>query len=305
MAMDRLGDMRLFADAALLGSFSAAGRKQGLSPAAASACIQRLEAALGVRLFERTTRQLRLTEEGLLYREYSQQALELLAEAEQALQAGQQRVHGTVRVSAPSDLGRNLLMRYLDEFRQHYPEVRFALHLSDSTANLVNDDIDLAIRYGQPPDSSMVARLLAPNRRVVCVAPQLADQVGRPATPAELAQLPCVALITAAGPMNEWRYRQDGTAKSVRLSRYQESNDGEIIRKWAIQGYGYAYKSLLDVADDLSEGRLETVLDEYFTESTPLNALYHRSRFQPPRVRLLIEFLQTRFSELTASLTRA
>lgn len=302
MALDRLGDMRLFVDAATLGSFSAAGRKQGLSPAAASAAIQRLEVALGVRLFERTTRQLRLTEEGQLYRDYSQQALELMAEAEQALQAGQQRVQGTVRISAPSDLGRNLLQHYLDEFRQHYPEVRFALHLSDSTANLVADDIDLAIRYGQPPDSAMVARPLAPNRRVVCVAPFLADLVGRPAKPADLAQLPCVVLVTAAGAMNEWRYREGSSAKSVRLSQYQESNDGDIIRKWALQGYGYAYKSILDVADDLREGRLETVLDDYFTEGTPLNVLYHRSRFQPPRVRLLIDFLQARFGELATDL---
>lgn len=300
--MDRLSVMKLFIDASTLGSFSAAGRKHGLSPAASSAAIQRLEASLRVKLFERTTRRLRLTEEGQLYKLYSQQALELMDEAEQALQAGKSLVQGTVRISAPSDLGRNLLLAYLDEFRQLYPQVQFALSLTDSAANLVQDDIDLAIRYGVLADSGMVARTLAPGRRVVCVAPECAARAGKPQTPEQLTGLPALVLLTAAGPMNEWRYRAGGKPKSVRLNRYQQSNDGEIIRKWALRGHGYAYKSLLDVADDIRAGRLITVLDEFFTESAPLSVLYHRSRFQPPRVKLLIEFLQERFAAAAAGL---
>lgn len=298
MVIDRLGDMRLFIDAAELGSFSAAGRKQGLSPAAASACIQRMEEALGTRLFERTTRQLRLTEEGQTYRHYCQQAVGLLEEAELHLQAGRQHVQGTVRLSAPSDLGRNLLLDYLDAFRRCHPDVRFSLHLSDSMSNLVGDDIDLAIRYGQPADSSMVARKLAANTRVVCASPALLARTGRPAHPDELQQHPCLVLTTMAGPMNEWRYREEGRPHSVRLQHYQESNDGEVIRRLALQGQGFACKSRLDIAADLQAGRLETVLDEYFTESTPLNVLFHGSRFQPPRVRLLIDFLQQQFAAL-------
>lgn len=295
MMTDRLADLRLFVDAAAYGSFSAAGRRQNLSPAAASAAIQRLETALGARLFERTTRRLRLTEEGQLYLDHCRRALELLEEAEQLLQAGHSRVQGTVRLSAPSDLGRNRLMQHLQAFRARYPEVRIALQLSDSTANLVGDDIDLAIRYGQPPDSSMIVRALAPNRRVVCASPSLIGRVGRPERPQDLTALPCLVLATAAGPMNEWRYRDGGTLRQVRLDHYQESNDGEIIRKWALDGAGFACKSLLDVADDLQAGRLVTVLDAYFTESVPLNALY-QGRFQPPRVRLLVEFLQARLA---------
>lgn len=302
MVIDRLGDLRLLLDAAELGSFSAAGRKQGLSPAAASACIQRMEAALGVRLFARTTRQVRLTEEGQRYREYCRQALELLQEGEQQLQDGHAQVRGTVRLSAPSDLGRNLLLHYLDAFRQQYPQVHLVLNLSDSMSNLLSDDIDLAIRYGQPADSSMVARRLAPSRRVVCAAPALLAQLGRPATPEALARLPCLVIASSAGPMNEWRFRRDEQAHSVRLEHYLSSNDGEVVRKWALQGQGFACKSLLDVADDLQAGRLETVLDTYFTESAPLNALYPGGRFLPPRLRLLIDFLQARFAALSAEL---
>lgn len=297
MVVDRLSEMRLFVDAAQLGSLSAAGRRQSLSPAAASACIQRMETALGARLFERTTRRLRLTEEGELYRQYCQQALDLTEEAEQLLQAGRGQVKGTVRLSAPSDLGRNLLQDALDEFCKRHPEVRIALHLSDSLAHLIGDEVDLAIRYGNPPDSSMVARILVPNRRVICAAPALIAATGRPVVPDDLVSMPCLVLTTTAGPMNEWPYRHQGATKSVRVTHYHECNDGDVIRKWTLRGRGYAYKSLLDVAADVRAGRLETVLDDYFTESTPLNAIYTKNRFQPPRIKLLVEFLQEFFAE--------
>ncbi|WGG49194.1 LysR family transcriptional regulator [Rugamonas sp. DEMB1] len=312
--IDRFGVIRLFLDAAQLGSFSAAGRKQGMSPAAASACIQRLEASLKVKLFERTTRQLRLTEEGRVYQHFSEQALVLMVEAEASLHAGSDVVRGTVKISAPSDIGRNVLLPILDAFRDLHPELRYALVLTDATSNLVQDDIDLAIRYGQLPDSDMVARLLAPSRRVVCVAPALAARVGLPQTPQQLAELPAIVLVTPLGAMNEWRYTEPATvaadasagdkapgrrAQSVRVQHYNQSNDGEIVRKWAVAGRGYAYKSILDIADDLRAGRLQTVLDDYFTDSAPLNLLYHRNRFQPPRIALLIDFLLERFGQLS------
>lgn len=293
--MDRLNDLRLFIDACALGSFSAAGRKHGLSAAASSATIQRLEAALGVRLFERTTRRLRLTEEGEAYRHYGQQALDALTEAEQVLSAGQAEVRGTLRLSAPSDLGRNALLAHLDSFQRQHPRLKLALSLSDTPADLLADDIDLAIRYGLPRDSRMVARLLAPSRRVVCAAPALVDALGAPDTPDALATLPTLVLVTEAGPMQDWRYRSGDSARSVKVARTHESNDGDVIRRWAIQGRGFAYKSLLDVEGDLQAKRLVTVLDDHFTEAAPLNALYHPHGFQPPRLKLLIAHLQQSF----------
>lgn len=298
--------MRLFVDAAALGSFSAAGRKQGLSPAASSACIQRLEASLKVKLFERTTRSLRLTEEGELYRLYGQQVLDLMSEADHALQQGKGLVQGRVTISAPSDLGRNLLLDYLDQFRALHPEVRFVLSLTDGTANLVQDGIDLAIRYGQPADSSMVARPLFANRRVICASPDCIARHGVPETPEQLAELPTLVLTTAHWTVNEWRYRVAGEAgtdwqvKAVKLNNTQQSNDGEVIRKWALQGHGFARKSWLDVSADVRAGRLLTVLDDFFVGSVPLNILYHQNRFQAPRVRLLVDFLQQRFAALDA-----
>jgi len=150
MATDRLGDMRLFAQAAALGSLSAAGRKLALSPAAASARLVKLEAALNTRLFDRTTRQLRLTDEGRVYLQHCLIALRAIDDAEAVLQDGNHGVRGKVHISASADFGRNLLSQWLEEFSSNYPEINIALTLSDSVANLVQDDIDIAIRFGKP-----------------------------------------------------------------------------------------------------------------------------------------------------------
>ncbi|MEN6079825.1 LysR family transcriptional regulator [Chromobacterium piscinae] len=296
MPFDRLADLRLFQDASQLGSFSAAGRKHGLSPAAASACIQRMEAALGARLFQRTTRRLRLTEAGETYLTYCRQALELLEEGEHRLQQEQRELSGVIRLSAPSDLGRNRLLDCLDRFGAEHPAVHFSLSLSDTPADLIGDDIDLAIRYGQPADSSLVARQLAASRRVVCAAPALLERLGVPSRPQDLATLPTLTLMTGHGPMNEWRYRDMGEARTLRLERARQSNDGEVLRRWAVQGLGFAYKSQLDIAADLAAGRLATVLDDYFTEPAPLHLLYPGHRLQPARIRRLIDFLLEQFA---------
>lgn len=297
--MDNLGDIRLFVEAARLGSLSAAGRKLGLTPATASARLARLETGLHARLFERTTRQLRLTDEGRLYLNCSEQALRSLDDAKAALQEGQNAVRGKVRISATSDFGRNLLMQWLDEFRQQYPEVRFALMLTDSLSNLVLEDIDLAIRFGTPQDSSLVARRLAPNRRVLCASPAYLARRGEPREPHDLAAHDCIVIGSAAGPVTEWRFsRGDETQQyTVPLEVALESNDGAVARQWALCGYGLAVKSIWDVADDLRAGRLKIVMPDWRYPDAPLHALYHRNRFIAPRVRAVLDFLTTRFAQ--------
>ncbi|PVX77950.1 LysR family transcriptional regulator [Paraburkholderia unamae] len=302
--MDNLGDVRLFVEATRLGSLSAAGRKLGLTPAAASARLARLEAELHARLFDRTTRQLRLTDEGRVYLTCSEHALRSLDDAKAALQEGQNAVRGKVRISATSDFGRNLLMTWLDEFRDRYPDVRFSLMLTDSISNLVLEDIDLAIRFGTPQDSSLVARWLAPNRRVLCASPKYLARHGEPREPNDLARFDCIVIGSAAGPVNEWRFtRGDETQTyTVPLDGALESTDGEVVRQWALCGYGLAVKSIWDVADDLRAGRLTTVMPEWRYPDAPLHALYHRNRFLAPRVRVLLDFLTERFAQTSGEL---
>lgn len=301
---DNLGDIRLFVEAAQLGSLSAAGRKLGLTPAAASARLAKLEGGLKARLFERTTRQLRLTDEGRLYLNCCQQALRALDDGEAALQAGQNAVRGKVRISATSDFGRNLLMHWLDEFNLLYPDVTFALTLSDSLQNLVQEDIDLAIRFGVPQDSSLVARWLAPNPRVLCASPEYIARRGEPKDPLDLARFDCIVLGTASGPVNEWRFTRgaETVTYTIPLESARETNDGAVAREWALRGYGIVIKSMWDVEADLKSDGLRVLLPEWRYPDAPLHALYHRNRFMAPRVRVLLDFLAERFTKVTGEL---
>lgn len=302
--MDNLGDIRLFVEAANLGGLSAAGRKLGLSPAAASARLVKLETSLHTRLFERTTRQLRLTEEGRMYLLHCQQALQSLDDAHAALQAGRSVVRGKIRISATSDFGRHVLKGWLDEFNVQHPEVSFAVVLSDSLLNLLHDDIDLAIRFGVPPDSSFVARRLAPNRRVLCASPEYVATHGVPERPQDLDRFDCIVLGSASGLANEWRFTRGGASETytVPLTNSRETNDGALAREWAVTGHGIAMKSIWDIGSDLRSGKLTILLPEWLSPDVPVHALYQRSRYMAPRVRALLDFLVERFSAAAGDL---
>jgi DNA-binding transcriptional LysR family regulator len=302
--MDNLGDIRLFVEAANQGGLSAAGRKLGLSPAAASARLIKLESVLHTRLFERTTRHLRLTDEGRSYLAYCQQALQALDDGHAFLQAGKSVVSGKVRISATSDFGRNVLKDWLDQFNQQYPEVTFALLLSDSLSNLLQDDVDLIIRFGVPADSSFIARPLAPNRRVLCASLRYIAKHGTPENPRDLERFDCIVLGSAAGPANEWRFTRNGKVESytVPLAEARETNDGALAREWAIRGYGIAMKSMWDIGADLGAGRLKILLPQWRSADAPVHALYQRNRYMPRRVSVLLDFLVKRFAEESSKL---
>ncbi|SAK39329.1 LysR family transcriptional regulator [Caballeronia hypogeia] len=304
MTMDRLGDMRLFVEAAAAGSLSAAGRKLGLSPAAASARLMKLEKALHTRLFERTTRQLRVTDEGRLYLQHCRIALQAIDDAEAALQAGQNVVRGKVRVSATSDFGRHMLSGWLDEFGARHPEVSFALTLSDSVSNFMLEEIDLAIRFGAPPDSGLAARVLAPNRRVLCASPEYLARKGTPKTPADLLGHDFVVVVTSSGPLSELNFvrGEERYAFSMPVADSWEANDGALVHAWARAGHGIAHKSIWDIAADVRAGTLQMVLPDWCTHEAAVHALFHANRYMAPRVRALLDFLVERFEKTTAEL---
>jgi len=304
-AMDRLGDIRLFVEAAQTGGLSAAGRRLGLTPAAASARLAKLEASLAVRLFERTTRQLRLTEEGRLYLRHATQALQALDDGQAALAAGRHVVSGKIRISTTSDFGRNMLMGWLDAFNALHPGVTFALSLADSVSNLLQDDIDMAIRFGAPrEDCSLVARRLATNRRVLVASPEYLARHGTPASPADLARFHCIVLVIASGPLNEWRFVRGDESETytVPLDTSRETNDGAVTRTWALEGHGIVLKSLWDIDVELRAGSLQVVLPEWhYAADSPITALFHRNRYRPARVQALLDFLLERFARAEAA----
>ncbi|WP_423456451.1 LysR family transcriptional regulator [Ottowia sp. VDI28] len=304
MAADELGDIRLFVEAAGLGSLSAAGRKLGFSAAAASARLTKLEASLQTKLFDRTTRSLRLTNEGHVYMQHCRVALEALENAKAELLAGQGQVRGRLRISATTDFGRHRLNQWLEEFCSSHPQLQLALTLTDSLSNLLEDDVDIAVRFGKPSDGDLVARLLAPNWRVLCAAPDYLESFGVPRTPEELHKHRFVILVNNAGPLNDYHFMANGQrwTQRIPMERSWETNDGALARIWAMSGHGITRKTIWDAAEDIRAGRLKVVLPEYTVEESGLYAIFHRNRYQVPRVQELLDFLVERFRKASHEL---
>jgi DNA-binding transcriptional LysR family regulator len=295
--MPNLNDLRVFVEAARLGSLSAAARNLECSPAAASASLKRLEAELKVRLVERNTRSLRLTPEGILYRERVAPGLALLDEAQHAVHHDCADVSGEIRMTAPVDLARQWLRPLLNEFQLRHPQVRFTLLAADQVRDLVSEPLDLALRYGELPDSALVARRLADNRRLVVGSPAYFQRCGRPQHPQDLLQHNCVIYLSHGTAYRRWSFQRGDETVVVEVSGDRICNDGGLVREWVLDGVGLAYKSELDVRKDIEAGRLETAFSDWHGSSAPLNAVYPGTGPRPLRVRRLVEFLQEKLAE--------
>ncbi|MNZ03305.1 HTH-type transcriptional regulator DmlR [compost metagenome] len=297
--MLRLDDLALFVNTADHGSLSAAARKLDVSPAVASAALKRLEQQLDTRLFVRSTRSLRLTPEGEQFLAHARNALESLAQGQRQLAGGREDIGGVLQLSAPSDFGRNVLLPWLDEFQREHPRLSLRLHLSDRVADLFRQSVDIAIRYGEPEDSSLVALpLAAANRRVLCASPDYFARHGRPRQPEDLAAHNCLLYQLGGRVHDRWSFSDGRREQRVTVTGNRACDDADVVRRWALAGQGLTYKSWLDVADDIQARRLELALPQYRGEATPLNLICaHRAQLSKP-VRLLREFVQARCAML-------
>ena len=301
MAVD-LQDMDLFVRAVAAGSLSAAGRELGLSPAVASKRLARLEAQLGARLLQRSSRRLSLTEGGALYLERCQAILADVAEAEDLLGGDDARVRGTLRVSATSALGRRWVGPAVAAFAAGHPEVSVHLSLTDRVVDVIESGIDCAVRVGPLAGDRLVARTLAANRRVVCATPKYLKAHGTPATPSDLAQHACLVLTAGAAPHADWRFRPPrGAATQVRVRGRLASDNGQQVHDWLLAGHGLARRSIWDVADELASGRLVEVLRDWSDEDAPISAVYASRRHLPRRTRLFIDALAAHFARAAAT----
>jgi LysR family transcriptional regulator, transcriptional activator for dmlA len=297
MAVD-LQDMDLFVRAAAAGSLSAAGRELGLSPAVASKRLARLEAQLGARLLQRSSRRLSLTEGGALYLERCQAILADVAEAEDLLGGDDGRLRGTLRVSATSALGRRWVGPVAAGFASRHPGLALHLSLSDRLVDLVESAIDCAVRVGPLADDRLVARKLADNRRVVCATPKYLKAHGTPATPADLARHACLVLTAGAASHADWRFKPaHGPATHVRVRGRLASDNGQQVHDWMLAGHGLARRSIWDVADELASGRVVEVLREWSDEDAPISVIYASRRHLPRRTRLFIDALAAHFAQ--------
>lgn len=277
------------------GSLSAAARELDLSLAVVSKRLAQLEAGLGVRLLQRTTRRQTLTEEGALFHASVVRILTELESAEALLGQRRQAVSGLLRLGAPVDFGRRWIAPIAGDFQRLHPQVDLQLELSDSLADLLDDGLDLAIRVGSLADSSLIARPLADNYRLLCAAPSYLREHGEPQHPAQLAEHRC--LLNSDQARGEWRFSgPDGERVMVKVRGSLVSNDGGAVQAWALAGMGIALKSIWDVGDALAAGELQRILPDYRAPEAPLHAVYPHAEHLAPRVREFVSYLRERLA---------
>ena len=287
-------DVALFVRAALLANVSAAGREFGLSAAVASARLAQLERLLGARLLHRTTRRISLTQDGEVFMMRAQTLLDAAAAARASVGRAQTEPQGRLRVSMTSSFGRQHVSPVVPEFLRRYPGVSVDLRLSDHIVDLVDAGVDLAIRIGALKNSTLVAKRLAVNRRVVCCAPAYLTERGTPHHPADLVQHECVIL----SDQHTWAFETPAGPLDVRVNGRLATDNGEVIRDALLAGFGIALKSTWDVAPYLRSGKLVTILDSYpLAETVAIWGVYPSRAFVPPKTLAFIDFLAEHFGD--------
>lgn len=293
--MSSLKQLQTFIEVVNLGSLSAAARAEGVVPAVIGRRLDALEERLGARLLVRTTRRITLTQEGIAFFEDGQRILAELEEAEAAVASGSSRVRGHLRVTAPAGFGRRHVAPHLATFQRAHLDLRVTLDLSDRLVDLAGERVDCAIRISELADSSLVAVRLAENRRVVVAAPAYLAQHGIPKSLGDLARFECLSL--GASQSRGWTFRVDDQLVNHKVSGVLECNDGAVLHEWALKGYGLAWRSLWEVKDDLTDGRLVTVLDAFSSPDYPVYAVMPQRKFLPQRVRHFIDHLKQIYAQ--------
>ncbi|WP_053214064.1 LysR family transcriptional regulator [Pseudomonas sp. Q12-87] len=289
----QLGSIELFCMAAEAGSFTAAANLAGVTPAAVSRSIFRLEERLGSRLFVRTTRSIRLTEAGRSYFEQCRQALTQLVEAQQEVMGAQSVPSGQLRISLPTTYGHHRILPLLPAFRALYPQVSVDIHLGNRNIDFVAEGYDLAIRVRAQPDSSMIARLLEDAKLVVVATPEYLRQAGTPQTLEDLNDHQCIQFeLPSSGRRISWLFTVDGKEQEVfGQGSYSCSDDvlgGVTLAK---HGAGLFQTYRFIVEQELADGRLVEVLQPFSGRSRPFTLLYPHGRYVPQRVRAFVDFL--------------
>ncbi|RTR38473.1 LysR family transcriptional regulator [Shewanella canadensis] len=294
--MDRLEHLALFIRINEKGGIASAGRDFGLTAATASDRLAALEKHYGAKLLNRTTRAISLTEEGKVLLDKAKFIVSEADDLEAQIKYGVERLSGTIRISAPNDLGCKRIAPLLDIFMDTHPDVNLELSLGDGYDDLVGRGVDLAIRLGALRDSSLRVRKLGDNRRVICASPSYLERYGIPTHPDSLEHHNCLTMKLGEVLDREWVFKVNGRNKAYMVSGNRTANSGALVRDWCIDGRGLALKSIWDVTDDLHSGKLVEVLSEYAQDSqTGLQIVYPGGMNTPRRIRACIDFLVSAF----------
>jgi DNA-binding transcriptional LysR family regulator len=299
MKIENIEELQVLIQTARGGSLTAAAAFLHCTPSAASAALKRLEARLQVRLFERSTRSMRLTQAGETLLDYAERALALLDEGAAMVTEGNQGLRGIIRLTAPSSLTRRVLLDWFDQFLQQHPEVELELSVSDSQQDLMRGQLDMAIRYGKLVDSNLLARPLAKVHRIAVAAPDYLAKYGTPSHPNELIRHQCLTYQLLGKRHVDWEFATaNTTAFEVKVTGRRNADDADIAQQWCLDGHGILYKSHIDLQADLIAGRLVHLFPEFNGGEVTLSAVLPSNRFIPERVRALVRHLQQQFEQM-------
>ena len=289
--MEEFGAIPVFVAVVENGGFSAAARGLGVSKSAVSKRINRLEAHLGVRLLYRTTRKLSLTEAGERYFEHAVEAMKFADQAEAAVTELQGEPQGKLRISSPMSFGRLHVAPMIPQLMQRYPKLHIDLVMDDRRVDLVAAGFDVAIRShsGTIPDSTMIARQLAPLRQVLCASPGYLERHGLPATPAELSGHNCV-LYSYSRDTNEWTLSREGVPASVQVSGNYQVNNSEALLEAIREGIGIGRLPTFVAGPDLKSGRLVKLFESYRIPDQEFYAVFPQREYLPAKVRAFLDF---------------
>ncbi|WP_250479772.1 MULTISPECIES: LysR substrate-binding domain-containing protein [unclassified Caballeronia] len=288
-------DLSFFSTLASAGSLSAAARELGLTPAAISKHLAQMESRAGVPFINRTTRRMMLTPEGELYLEHARRILDEMEELAELLGTAKKSPKGLLRVNATLGFGRGHVAPAISRFVAKYPQVSVQLQLSVTPPPLTDDAFDVCIRFGEPPDTRVIARRLASNRRLLCAAPLYIARRGMPVTAHDLTKHNCIGIRQGDEAYGVWRLttgpRTSRRTESVRISGNLTTNDGEIAVKWALEGHGILMRAEWDIRQYLTDGQLVPVLQEYDTPNADIFAVYSQRHQMSNRIRAFVDFM--------------
>jgi LysR family transcriptional regulator, transcriptional activator for dmlA len=292
---DVASQLEFFVLLARHGSLAAAARALDLTPPAATKRLSQLEARLGVRLVNRTTRHISLTAEGETFLHHATRILAEIREMEDAVSSSHSVPKGLLRVNATLGFGRTTIAPIVSAFAKRYPHVEVQLDVTDRPIDLVESGLDLAIRFGELPDKRLNARRVMSNRRFLCASPRYLERHGTPTSLGDLARHMCILHRQNDNAYGVWRFVRNGRTEAVKVRGTLSSNDGDIVLGWALDGHGILVRSEWDLAKYLESGRLRVVLPEFVQPSADLFVYYPNKRNQSARARAFIDFLIEHF----------
>jgi DNA-binding transcriptional LysR family regulator len=285
-----LENIRVFVRVVEQGSLSAAGRQLRLSPAVVSHRMQALEAHLGARLLNRTTRRVQPTEQGQAFYNACQDVISALEFAESVVADAGGAPQGTLRVTAPLGMGRRILGPLVPEFRDAFPQIEIQLRLSDHLLDLLAESVDIAVRMGVMPDSALIARKIMDCERVLCAAPAYLDAQGTPATPDDLLSHECLLLRFPGSQQYRWTLNAKSGPVTIPVRGSFDADDGDVLTAWAVMGRGIVMKPVWEIADHLRDGRLRPVLLDHAPEPAVLSVLYPHRQLLAAKVKAFADF---------------